>query len=444
LFDAVSHGPEEAGKTAAENLSTQAKAWGEQLAITLKGATEALTALDKIIKGLTIFIPVLIGAIATLLVRLEDIKLAILDLLQFALRLVLLLRGVALVTIYDTVSAVAKVGASILDALKTAIRTILDSVFAIVGALLSTIEAFIRFVGAGLKQTLDSLLLWLVNGLGRVLTYIGDLRIFRLLIHLVQVLPNMLPALVTLVHGGDASISGESMDWLREIRNKTVPGPSGSPLTGGKLPPEMQFPNIGDTLLKQVTPFKQSLENTSKLIPQRTDEAFDGARKGLVKIDGIMQDALTRGEADFNKKLGSDLEIARKQAAQMSDALTPAVKTAEDAAKKAEQDEGLRKIATAYQDWLKSDGLKTVLTQITGYFASGSEQDLTGPAAVPAAAVGTAKPEPPKATVDIGELIIDLKPAKPASGSDTKSSKPLSLWQDNLLPGYDELIERLG
>lgn len=445
LFDAASRGPEAAGKSAAEGMSQEAKAWGEQLAITLRAATDTLTVLDKVIKGLTIFVPILIGALAALLARLDDIKLAILDLLQFSLRLALLLRGVALVTIYDTISAVAKLGANILGTLKDAVGTILKAVLEILSAVFSTVEAFIKFLGAGLKNAMDSLLLWLVNGLGRVLTYIGDLRIFRLLIHLVQVLPNILPSLITLVHGTEASISDTDRKWLEEVKGKTVPGPTGPALApGGKLPKAVRFPDLGEKFLKEVAPFKKSLEDTSAALPKKTEEAFGAAQKGLTTIDKTMRDALTTGEADFQKKLSGDLETVGKQATKMAEALTPAVQTAEELKKKGQTDDGLHKIEQAYVEWVKGDGLKSMLGQITQYFTSGTAKDLTGSAAIPAAAVGAAQPEAPKATVEIGELIIDLKPAKQDSGAKPKSSKPLSLWHDDLLRGYDEIVERVG
>jgi hypothetical protein len=447
LFDAASRGPEAAGKTASENMSEDAKAWGAQLAITLRAATDTLNVLDKVIRGLTIFVPILVGALAALLVRLDDIKLAILDLMQFAFRLALLLRGAALVTIYDTIAAVAKLGANILGTLKDAVGTILKAILDILSAVFSTVEAFIKFVGAGLKNAMDGLLLWLVNGLGRVLMFIGDLRIFRLLIHLVQVLPNILPALITLLHGGEASIDPTDRKWLEEIKGKTVAGPTGPALApGGRLPKEVQFPDLGAKFLKEVGPFKKSLEDTSAALPKKTEEAFGAAQKGLTTIDKTMRDALTTGEAGFQKKLSSDLEAVGQQAAKAAEALTPAVKTAEEIKKKADADnhDPLHQIEQAYVDWVKGDGLKNMLGVITQYFAGGSAKDPAGPAAVPLAAVRTAQPEAPRATVEIGELIIDLKPAKQDSGGKPKASKPLSLWRDDLLPGYDEMVERLG
>lgn len=443
LFDAAARGPKDAGKTAADDgVSDQARGWGEQLAIMLTAATDALNALDKVVKALTGFVPILIGALATLLVRLDDIKLAIVDLLQFALRITLLVRGAALVTIYDTVSALAKLGVSILGILKDAAKTILDAVLAIIGTVLGTIEAFIKFAGSGLKKAMDGLLEWLVSGLGRVLTYIGDLRIFRLLTHLVQVLPSMLPALVTLVHGNDASISATGMQWLEDIRGKKIPGPTGAALTG-KLPKEVKFPDLGKKFLEDVAPFKKSLEDANTQLPAKTKEAFEAGQKGLGKIDELMQKALRTGEPDFQKKLSEDLKKVSDQATERAKELAVGIKAADQFGVKPGDDGGLRAIAKPYEEWLSGKGLKQVLDQVSEYFATAKPTDPpTGAAAVPSAAINTARPEQPRATVEIGEIIIDLKPTKPDSGSKPKLTKPLSLLHEGHPPGYDEMIER--
>ena len=289
---------------------------------------------------------------------------------------------------------------------------------------------------------MDGLLQWLVNGLGRVLTYIGDLRIFRLLVHLVQVLPSMLPALVALARGNDVTITPQGMQWLDDIRNKQLPRAIG-PTAASKLLSEAKFPDIGETLLKDVAPFKKSLEETTDLLPKKTEEAFKAAQTGLIGIDKKMQEALTTGEANFQDKLSKDLKNVTTQVQDRAKELAPAAKTIEDQAKAETPDGGLSDIAKAYQDWLKSNGLKAVLEQITGYFASANVSEApAGATALPSATINTARPEPPKATVEIGELIIDLKPGKPDATTKPQASKPLGMWRENLPPDYDEMAER--
>lgn len=442
LFDAASRGPEAAGKTASLDMSEDARAWGQQLATTLNASMATLGAATQLVRGLTVFIPMLIGALALLLARLDNIKLAILDLLQFALRVTLLLRGAALVTIFDTISAVAKLGSAVLQALQTAATTIIGAVLEMLGGVLGTVEALFRFVGSGLASAMNGLLTWLVGGLGRVLTFLGGLRIFQLVTHLVQVLPSMLPALVTLVHGNDASVSQVDMLWLDSVRNIRLPGP-GPAAMGGKLPADVKFPDLGAKLLENVQPFKDKLKEARDMLPDQTGKAFDAARKALTGIDTHLQDALTSGETGFEKKLEQHLGTVKAQADSLAGKLTPAVEGAAAAVKAGEGDAGLRAIAQAYEGWLKSDGLKSVLAEITGFFAQASSPNADkGAAAVAGAVLGTARPDAPRATVEIGELVIEIEQAKPAKDPKGKKTASLDLWHDAHPNGYDELLER--
>lgn len=438
LFDASARGPEAAGKSAAEAMPEEARTWSAQLADSLKASVGALVAATELVKGLTLFVPILIGALAMLLVRLDNIKLAVLDLLQFALRVTLLLRGAALVTIYDTLAAVARLAGDILGILKGAADTILGAIIEMVGAVLSTLEEFLKFAGAGLADAINWLMAWLVGGLGKVLTYLGDLRIFRLVTHLVQVLPAMLPALITLKSGNDVSISDTDRAWLDSARKTSLPGPVG-PTGPGAVPVDIKFPDIGEKLLATVKPFKDQLDDARKVLPAQTDKAFDAARGALTGIDAKMQDALARGETGFQGKLEEHLKQVRATADKASAALTPDVKTSGADA----EDAGLRAIAQAYETWLKADGLKNVLAELTGFFAQAAAPNPPkGAAAVTGAVLQTARPEAARATVEIGEIVIELEPPKPAKPAKASAGKLLGSWIDGHPFGYDEALER--
>jgi hypothetical protein len=442
LFDAAARGPEEAGKTASQDMTEDARAWGQQLATALTASVASLGAATQLLKGITILMPMLIGVFALLLTRLDNIKLAILELLQFALRVTLLLRGAALVTIFDTISVVAKLGSAVLLTLQTAATSIIGAVLEMLGGVLGTVEALFRFVGSGLASAMNGLLAWLVGGLGRVLTFLGGLRIFQLVTHLVQVLPSMLPALVTLVNGNDASVSQVDMLWLDSVRNKPLPGPGPASL-GGTLPADVKFPDLGAKLLETVQPFKDKLQQTRDMLPDQTGKAFDAARTALTGIDAHMQDALTSGETGFEKKLEKHLGTVKAQAESLAGKLTPAVEGAAAAVKAGEGDAGLRAIAQAYEGWLKADGLKNVLAEMTGFFAqAGTPNADKGAAAVVGAVLGTARPDAPRASVEIGELVIELEQAKPVKDPKGKKTASLDLWHDAHPNGYDELLER--
>lgn len=430
LFTAASSGPDAAGEVASAAATSKGKEWAE----ILKTVNTTLTTATNLVDGLTFLLPILIGSFALLVARLNDVKLAIVEMLQFVLQMALMLRGVILVTLYDTIGAAARLAASILNILKDTVGKILEAVFAMIAALLGTVEEFIKFVGSGLKKVMDGLLEWLVNGLGRVLTYIGDLRIFRLVVHLVEVMPSLLPALIKLVN--DKDINPDDRELLKGIKDKRLPGPTGAALTG-TLPADMKFPDISSDFLGGVGTFKKSLEDTSKTLTTKADAAFKAGEAGLKSIDAKMKDALTKGEPDFAKKLEGDLKKVGETSTALAGVLTPAVDAARKA-KEAGDEDGLGRIAKAYEGWLTGGGLDQLLGLVTERFKKTSRTEA---GTIPATAVGTATPDPIRATVEIKELIIDLKPAPSVKSSPIKGIKPISLNMDDV-PGYDEYAQR--
>lgn len=430
LFTAASSGPDAAGKVASEAATSKGKEWAE----ILKTVNTTLERVTQLVDGLTLSMPILIGSYALLIARLNDLKLAVVEMLQFVLQMALVLRGVILVTLYDTIGAAARLAASILTILKDTVGKILESVFAMIGALLSTVEEFVKFFGGGLKKVMDSLLDWLVSGLGRVLAYLGELKIFRLVVHIVQVLPNLLPALIMLVHG--KSISEDDRKMLQEAAKKTIPGPP-APAAVAKALKDNEFPDIGKKFLEDVKPFKDSLDATSKTLTTKAEDAFKAGETGLKSIDAKMKEALTKGEPDFSKKLEGDLKKVGETSIALAGVLTPAVDAARKA-KEAGDEDGLGRIAKAYEGWLSGGGLDQLLGLVTERFKKTSR---TEPGTMPAAVVGTATPEPVRATVEIKELIIDLKPAPSVKKPAAKGAKPIGLNMDDV-PWYDEYAQR--
>ena len=61
-----------------------------------------------------VLVPLLVGAFAAFLVRLSDVQSAIVSLLTFAVETALVLRGLVLVTIFDTVAVAARLAANVL------------------------------------------------------------------------------------------------------------------------------------------------------------------------------------------------------------------------------------------------------------------------------------------------------------------------------------------
>jgi len=362
-----------------------------------------LQAASGLVNGLILLVPILTGAFASLLLRIDDIKLAIIDMLQFALRLVFLLRGVALVTIYDTIAAAARLGANMLSIIGTAMTGILGSIFRIIGTLLTTTVEALRFVSNGIKNTIDALMVWLRDGLGNLLIMLGDTRAFRLIFHLVDILPLVLPALHSVIRG--TSLPPAEATALTAAAARPVPGP-GVVGTGG---PIAAFPNLADTLLppSEITRMTTVVTGAGVAVTTEMRGIFGTAQGALNSIGAAMNEAVTTGETNFNRDLQGHLSTVTDRARQLADALSTA--RAEAALR---PQTGLDAIARAYEGWLSGGGFTTLMGRITDHFARtptvGADVATSIPGQV-VTSVGTAASRA-RATVEIGEVTIEIEP----------------------------------
>jgi hypothetical protein len=369
LFEAASS-PDKAGKTL-DPVTPAGERW---LAI-LRTADSLIRGATRVIEGLVILIPIAIGALASVIVHLRDIQAAVLGLLQFLLKELFLLRGVVLFTLYDTIAAAARLGAGVLSILGGALQTILTSIS----------NLFVKLFDA----SLDALLKWLIDAVGTVLLALGDSKIFRVVVHLVQVLPAVLPPLVLLVR----EVTIDTTD-LKKAADLVIKDPQFTGKLSDSIPiPE--FPDLSTTLAPKtdVGALGDKLSKAFDGVKTDLASAFESSIGALGRI-GDTLDNLKKDES-FLKALETRENTLRTNATALADALSAAQ------SKLAERPEtGLEKIATAYEDWLKGKGLETIVDNINAFFAKSSDTSAIMPTPVP--------PDRPRATVEIKELVIDL------------------------------------
>src|SRR5262249_48838740 len=128
----------------------------------------------------------------------------------------------------------------------------LTTAFGIVETLLELVLTVLKWVGSGLKGIMTDLMEWLRTGLGEFLIFLGNTPIMQFLFHIVDILPNILPALVKLVN--DSSLSDEEMTALKGAAAKplsfTIPSITGGSTPSGVISPfpdlEKHLPKIED------------------------------------------------------------------------------------------------------------------------------------------------------------------------------------------------------
>jgi hypothetical protein len=400
LFQAANGNPNQAAQTA-NPMTPEANRW---LAV-LQTADSLVRGISLVIKGLTILIPEVLGALAMLITRLDTIKLAVVELLQFLLREALLLRGVALTVLFDTLAAAAKLAANILGILGLTIQDVITSVFKIFGSVFDAALAAIEFLSGGLAKTIDALLKWLVETVTTALAVIGDTRIFRVAVYAIQMLPYVLPSLVQLVR--DTTLSKPDREALEEAKKLSISEPTLVGPAATKLP---SFPSVSATLLDPaaVGTLRGTIDKSLGSITTLMGDLFGDTSKGLQRL-GAQLDAAASDRV-FNDALDKHIGALKDRSKTLADSLDLA-QQATKAATEHPAATGLEVIAKAYEDWLGSpQGLSALLGNITAFI---NESPTTGPEAeksLAAKAVGPTVIDRPRATVEIDDLVIELLP----------------------------------
>lgn len=408
-----SAGAADAARTSQAPLTETGERW---MAI-LGGVNTFLDQTNRLVEGLSRLIPMAIGAIAFLLANLGEIRRALLETIQFLLRNALVLRGVLLTIVFETVASAARLAASVVGITGDTVLSVLTAIFAIIKRLLEAAFDALETLASAFKQIVDKLLTWLVDGLFNVLRAIGDLTVFRTVDHVVRVLPALLSALYMLK--ASKALPGDVQGMLTDAHKAAFAPPAAAaataqPGTGG--PVINQGPATTATMIGTPPDFGADFKALGATLGSAVDAAgADVVNDVKVQIGSITTtlggvsgrfDKAARDEAVFSSG------ILTKYGAQITanaDALTTAI-TAPVAADTAPT--GFELIAKSYEQWLTGGGMKSVLDQASKHFTEASA-DGGGP---PTGALRLLRGQfdRPRASIEIDEVEIVIQPAGPA------------------------------
>lgn len=431
LFEAAG-----SGTPATERLESSLTPQHERWMATLRSVENVVGGVTRIVNGLIILVPLLIGSLALLIDKLDAIKLAFVQMMQFIVRNVMLLRGVVLVTVFDILAVAARLAAGLVQVVGRMVQGLLRSLFDIAGTVLQGALAVFQFLAGGLQRVVNGMLSWLVDTLFVVLARFGDLRVFRLITHLVQVMPAVLPPLHELLRGSSPALTGPQLRALQDAANLPMPGPA---IPSGRLPSSLISPMPDPATLAMPA---------ADLAALRTQ--MDTLRDGLVRGVGDLSNSVASGfaamSASFNTMIRTELDRSRSDYAtnltsvrERSAEFASAFAEAERAVRESPET-GLEAIARAYEQWLSGEGMSTLLDQITQQFRN---TPATATGSIPGAVVGEALP-PARASIEIQEVVIDLTPPE---GRETPDGAPLpspELLYAQLLAYQRELAIRGG
>jgi hypothetical protein len=388
--------------------------------------------LSNVVNGLILLVPLLIGALASFLIRLDDIKLAIVDMLQFGLRNVLLLRAAVLAVVLDTLSLAGRLAASIVGIVATAIDTVLESIFRVIHVGLEAVLVALRIASTGIKNTIDALMLFLRDGVGALLIFLGNLRVFRLVVHMAQVLPAILPAIARIVDRPLSPIESAALGRAAGIAMPSGAGPA-APV------PIASFPDLAATLLP---PTAQAdligrVDTLGRTIRDESRVSFGAVQGALGAIGTRMRDAVGTLDTGLDETLNARLGRARGHAQELANSLQAAENVA-----RTRPSTGLEAIASAYEGWLRGGGLATLMGQLEAHFGATSAAAGRGSIAGRVVAGVAEDAGSRSVVVEIGEVTIDL--GEPGPGAEGAAAAGPSFDYQALIERQQNIEDRAG
>lgn len=408
LFTVTTKGPDDAARVSQAPLTETGERW---MAL-LNGVNILLDRAGRLIEGLVLLIPMAVGGIAFLIANLGEIRRALLETIQFLLRNALVLRGVLLTVVFETVASAARLAANVVGIIGDTIQSVLTAIFQVIKKLLAAAFDALETLATALQGVVQSLLTWLVDGLFSVLRAIGDLTVFRTIDHLIKVLPSLLSAIYVLK--SSTSLPGDIQTMLTDAQAAVLKDSTASAAPAGTaggvtnqgsvVAPTIigAFPDLKALLKPLGDKLASNVDATGADVVADVKVSIGNITTALGGVSGRF-DAAARDEATFSsgvlRAYGTDIA---KNAEDLTKAITAPAQTGGAPT-------GFELIAKSYEQWLTGGGLKSVLDEASKHF---TEAPKDGGAPTGALRLLRGQFDRPRASIEIDEVEIVIQPGE--------------------------------
>lgn len=368
-------------------------------------------ALTRVVDALVLLVPLAVGAVATLVSTVGDLRLEIVEWIGFALRNLLLLRAVAVAVLSDVAGLVAPVAATVL----TAVARIADAVLSGVGALLArvVVAAFssARILAGGLTASINAAVDFLTGTVLPLLNYFQQTTVFRLFAWFVTAVPAMLTAL--------AAAAGRPVS-ATESASLTGLSAAGVALLGAPVPPAPTTTRLTATSILaalgpgEIAALDAELQAIGATARTATAGSLSAARSAVTDTADALRDAAVRSTTSLSGVLDDQLRVARGHITELD-----AVQRDAEAAAARRPETTIDRIAESYRGWLTGGGMQLLLGEITRHFATTPPEGEAAARSVPGrvlAGVADAQGRH-DVVVEVGEVVIELAAPAGAAGA---------------------------
>ncbi|MGE3620669.1 MAG: hypothetical protein AB7L84_09415 [Acidimicrobiia bacterium] len=369
-------------------------------------------ALTRVVDALVLLVPLAVGAVASLLSTLGDLRLQIVEWIGFALRMFLLLRAVAVAVLADTASLVAPIATAVLGAVARMADVVLAGLGALLASAVTGAMTTVRILAGGLASAINAAVSFITGTILPLLNYFQGTPLVRLVAWFATALPSMLVALAAAA-GRPVSSTAEAQLNARSREGLAVLGAAGPPIP---VPTTLSAGDIiaalGPTAERDLQDELARLGGTAR---RATGESLDAATAVITDTAGALRTAARRSTTTLGGVLEEQLGAARGHIAALDRVMT----SAEGVAARRPEATTIDRIAGSYREWLTGGGLQQLLGAISRHFATTPAEGEPGRTVPGRVLQGFVDAEGRHdVIVEVGEVVIELgAPATPSTAA---------------------------
>ncbi len=374
-----------------------------------------VNALTHVVDALVILVPLAVGAVASLISTLGDLRLEIVEWVGFALRMLLLLRAVAIAVLADTAALVAPIAAAVLGAVARMADVVLAGLASLLASSITGALSTVRILAAGLTGAINTAVAFLTGTVLPLLNYFMGTPLVRLIAWFTTALPTMLIALASAAGNPVSSADATSLRALSASGTALLgAGPAAIPGTTALSATDV-LSALSPTAEADLRAEIEALGDEARRV---TGASITAAGAVVTDTAAALRTAAARSTTTLGEAIDREVGVARGHIARFDTALAEA-----ETAAGRRPETTLDRIAGSYREWLTGGGLTQLLGAITRHFATTPAEGEAGARSVPGRILsGFVDAEGRHdVIVEVGEVVIELAP-RPVEAAAGRSS----------------------
>jgi hypothetical protein len=382
-----------------------------------------VNALTHVVDALVLLVPMAVGAVAALISTLGDLRLEIVEWVGFALRMLLLLRAVAIAVLADTASLVAPIAATVLGAVARMADVVLSGLARVLASAVTGALSTVRVLAGGVAGAINTAVAFLTGTVLPLLNFFMSLPIMRLIGWFTTALPTML---IALSQAAGRPVSAADATALRALSAGGAAFLTAAPVTAPTTTALTATDILSGLDAAGEARIQADIAALGAEARRTTRASIDAASTVLTDTAGALRTAAARSTTTLGDAIEREVGTARGHIKTLDSALADAEGVA-----RRRPETTLDRIAGSYRQWLTGGGLNELLGAITEHFARTPADGEAAARSVPGRILSGFVDAQGRhdVIVEVGEVVIELapRPAEAAALTPTGGGHPAAL-----------------